>query len=153
TTAFGGSFHGTIFHGTIFELSPGTNGTWSEKILYRFSGGDDGTGPSGLIRDSSGNLYGIAFGGAKGSGTIFELSPNSDGTWTFHLVYSFCSRTNCSDGSRPEGITLDSQNNLYGVAAWGGTVPCSSSDAGCGTVFKLVHGRGDTWVFHLLHRF
>jgi hypothetical protein len=134
-------------------LTPGPDGTWTETILYRFTAGEDGYAPSGLIRDSLGNLYGMALGGGTTGGTIFELSPNSDGTWTFHLVYTFCSRTNCSDGDGARGIALDSQRNLYGVAVNGGVVGCSPYVQGCGTIFKLVRGVGDSWVFHLLYSF
>ena len=148
TTSFGGAFHGTVF-----QLTPGSNETWTETILYRFSGSEGGVGPGGLIRDSQGNLYGFTRGGgATQNGTIFELSPNTDGTWTYHLVYTFCSRTNCSDGSGPTGITLDSQRNLYGVTNYGGMVPCSAASNGCGTFFKLVRDKG-AWDFHLLHTF
>jgi len=149
TTASGGAYNGTVF-----ELTPGSNGTWTETILYRFSDVEDGLGPSGLIRDSQGDLYGFTRkGGATENGTIFKLSPDTDGTWTYHLVYSFCSRTNCSDGSLPTGIILDSQLNLYGVTNYGGAVPCSAASNGCGIIFKLVRGTGDTWGFHRLHTF
>ncbi|MGA9509960.1 MAG: choice-of-anchor tandem repeat GloVer-containing protein [Candidatus Sulfotelmatobacter sp.] len=149
TTAFGGAYHGTVF-----QLTPGSNGTWTETILYRFSDGEDGTGPTGLIRDSLGNLYGFTpVGGAAQSGTIFELSPNTDGSWTYHLLYTFCSKTNCSDGSAPTGITLDSQGNLYGAANNGGTVPCPVTSDGCGIIFKLVRGTHEPWGFRLLHTF
>ena len=110
-------------------------------------------GPSGLIRDSEGILYGFARGGGvTDNGTIFELSPNTDGTWTYHVLYTFCSRTNCSDGSGPTGITLDAQRNLYGMTNYGGAVPCSPDPNGCGTIFKLVRDKG-AWDFHLLHTF
>ena len=149
TTAGGG-----IAWGTVFQLTPGLNGTWTESILYQFSNGNDGFGPSALVRDSKGNLYGFTFGGgATQSGTIFELTPTTDGIWTYHLVYTFCSKTSCADGEEPTGITLDSQGNLYGVAEAGGKVPCADSYGGCGTIFKLVRGTGDAWGFRLLHTF
>src|ERR1700676_1944006 len=46
------------------------------SVLYRFTGGMDGSGPfAGVIRDVAGNLYGTAFGaGAHGYGTVFKLS-------------------------------------------------------------------------------
>ena len=150
TTASGGNY----YHGTIFRLTPESNGTWTESVLYRFSGGVDGAGPSGLVRDSKGSLYGFTRGGGvTQGGTIFELSPNPDGTWTYQLLYTFCSRTNCSDGDEPTGIALDSQRNLYGFTNYGGSVPCFDADSGCGTLFKLVRGTSGSWVFHLLHTF
>lgn len=94
TTALGG-----LGRGTVFELTPGQNDTWIEKVLYSFSGGADGGSPSGgLVIDKAGNLYGTASGGGIGNcesvpcGTIFELSPGINNTWTFHLLYTFCSR-------------------------------------------------------------
>jgi len=151
---YGTTSSGGAYHGTVFQLTPESNGTWTETILYRFSPSEGGDGPGGLIRDSQGNLYGFTqYGGATADGTIFELSPNTGGTWTYHLVYTFCSRTNCSDGSAPAGISLDSQRNLYGATYNGGKVPCPAASNGCGTIFKLVHGTGETWGFHLLHTF
>ena len=73
-----------------------------------------------------------------------NFQSTTGGTWTYHLVYTFCSRTNCGDGSAPAGISLDSQRNLYGATYNGGKVPCPAASNGCGTIFKLVHGTGET---------
>ena len=150
TTAFGG-----LSHGTVFKLAHSTNGTWSEEVLYRFTGGADGNGPSGgLALDRSGNLYGTtSVGGSKGNGTVFELSPAADGTWTFHLLYSFCPRVGCSDGANPDGIILDKYGNLYGNANAGGVVSCGAGTLGCGTTYKLSPDLNGAWTFHLLHTF
>jgi uncharacterized repeat protein (TIGR03803 family) len=79
TTNVGGSsfcFGGGC--GTVFELSPPTttDGTWIQKVLYSFTGGNDGGYPqAGLIADSAGNLYGTTYvGGASNNGTVFELT-------------------------------------------------------------------------------
>ena len=49
-----------------------------EKTIHAFGHGADGGGPTPtLLADSSGNLYGTAFGGGShGAGTVFELSRN-----------------------------------------------------------------------------
>lgn len=81
--------------GTIFELSPGANGIWTEKILYAFTGGSDGSTPfaASLAVDGSGNLYGItADGGIYGFGTVFELVAGSNGTWTKKVLHNFFRR-------------------------------------------------------------
>ncbi|MGC1434934.1 MAG: choice-of-anchor tandem repeat GloVer-containing protein, partial [Terriglobales bacterium] len=61
------------------------------KVLYSFAGGRDGSNPAaGLIFDGAGNLYGTTQnGGVQQAGTVFELTPNSDGTWTESEIYSF----------------------------------------------------------------
>jgi uncharacterized repeat protein (TIGR03803 family) len=135
TTTSGGAH----LAGTVFELSPRANGAWIEKILHNFNNnGPDGydTFLSGVILDSSGNLYGTtAFGGTHGLGTVFELSPQSGGGWTERILHNF--NNDGADGTEPiSGLTLDSAGNLYGTtsAAAGGTPN--------GTVFELKRKPG-----------
>jgi uncharacterized repeat protein (TIGR03803 family) len=128
--------------GTVFKLSP--SGT--ETVLYRFTGGSDSAGPFGsLIFDSAGNLYGTAeFGGGSGNGVVFKLSPS--GTET--VLYSICSKPNCSDGAVPRaGLIFDSAGNLSGTAEFGGGSGCGGS--GCGVVFKL----SPSGTYTVLHAF
>ena len=56
----------------------------TEKILYSFTGGSDGGAPQGgLVLDGKGNLYGTTQqGGSDSGGTVFEVTPNSNGTWS-----------------------------------------------------------------------
>ena len=128
--------------GTVFKLSPNSDGSWKESILYRFKGGSDGAGPyAGLIFDGAGNLYGTTL------GTVFRLKPNSDGTWTESVLYSFCQLNNCADGEGSyAGLTLDGAGNLYGTTSGGG------SSRG-GTVFKLAPNSDGTWTESVLHSF
>ncbi len=65
-------------------------------MVYSFSGtpyggGPDGANPyAGLVFDAAGNLYGTTlFGGPMAGGTVFRLSPNSDGSWTERILYAF----------------------------------------------------------------
>src|SRR5262249_18994128 len=76
------------------------------KILHNFGPPGDGTGPLGaLVFDRNGNLYGTTSGGGAsnsicglaGCGTVFELMPNSDGSWTEEVLHRF----NGSDGVGP----------------------------------------------------
>ena len=152
---FGTTFLGT--NGTIFELVHNSDGTFTHKVLYRFTGGADGGNPTtGLVRDGAGNLYGATHvGGTNHAGTIFQLSPESDGTWTFHLVYTMCSRAHCTDGAPGEGftsVTVDSHGTLFGITSHGG-YPCQFYAEGCGVAFKLTHARTGTWSYQLLHTF
>jgi uncharacterized repeat protein (TIGR03803 family) len=118
-----GNLYGTASGGgspsvlsTAFELSPKVGGTWTETILHSFSG-PDGEGPlANLIFDAAGNLYGTTNrGGTHDYGTVFEISPNGNGTWTERVLYSFFGE---SDGSYPRsGLVLDSAGNLDGTTA------------------------------------
>jgi len=64
--------------GMVFELTPGTNGKWTERIVHSFKNdGKDGISPrAGLVMDQAGNLYGTTSnGGEAGYGTVFEITP------------------------------------------------------------------------------
>jgi uncharacterized repeat protein (TIGR03803 family) len=140
--------------GLVFELSPGSNGVWSETVLYTFTGGSDGSGPvGGLVFDHAGNLYGTAaYGGSSGCqtnwttgcGTVYELSPSSS-DWTFNVLYTFSG----NDGGNPlAALTFDQSNNLYGTTMYGGVSECGS----CGTAFELSRSSGG-WVESNLYSF
>jgi uncharacterized repeat protein (TIGR03803 family) len=149
TTEDGGAYKG----GTVFELSPGTGGGWTERVLYSFGNGSDGADPmASLTFDSAGNLYGTTYkGGSYGYGTVFELSPASGGLWTESVLHSFGSGT---DGRNPEAkLTIDSAGNLYGTTVYGGTYTCGvGPTANCGVVFELSPTEGG-WTEAVLHNF
>jgi uncharacterized repeat protein (TIGR03803 family) len=115
--------------GTVFKMTK----AGKETVLYRFTGGDDGAYPGGLIRDAKGNLYGTAGGGdmsdCTGCGVVFKLAPNGKET----VLHSF---TGPPDGRIPEGLLRDSTGNLYGTTAEGGDSNCIEG-GGCGTIFKV----------------
>jgi uncharacterized repeat protein (TIGR03803 family) len=156
TTSSGGSNN----FGTVFELSPGTNGKWTEKLLHNFAGGTDGLEPNaGVIFDGAGNLYGTTFRGGgstncwEGCGTVFELSPTAGAPWTETVLYRFCPEKGCSDGETPyASVILDSAGNLYGTTGWGGNAACGSG-MGCGVVFELSPNGSGGWTQSVIHTF
>ena len=98
-TSAGGGAHG---YGTVFEFSPGSGGVWTETVLYSFGVTTaDAEGPENIVFDSKGNLFGTAGGGQYGYGSVFELSPQTGGTWTEQVIHSF--NLGEADGYSPVG--------------------------------------------------
>lgn len=114
TTYFGG----TAGMGTVFKLSPHAGG-WSERVLYSFKGGTDGSLPtSTLVFDDDRDLYGTTSTGGRPScdcGTIFKLTHTS-------LLESIVHRFGVlPDGSFPYyALTRDASGNLFSSAVSGG---------------------------------
>ncbi len=140
--------------GVVWELSPQSDGSWKEATLYDFTGGDDGANPSAngrLIFDAAGNLYGGTHnGGQYGKGTVYELSPAGDGTWTEKQLHSF----DGSDGICPSGgVIADAAGNLYGEAFGPGGYNGTGSGTGGQLVYKLTPNSDGTWSETVLHRF
>jgi uncharacterized repeat protein (TIGR03803 family) len=123
-------------NGFVFELTPSGN-SWTETILYNFTGGDDGASPfGGLIFDSAGNLYGSTqVGGSKGGGTVFQLSPSGAG-WNLSTLCSFGSGTGYYGPQ--SALTMDAAGNLYGTTNGDGSF-------GDGMVFKASPS-GNSWT-------
>jgi len=140
---------GGIASGVVFKLEQ-NDGQWIESILYSFPYGG-GAYYGGLTFDAAGNLYGSLPMGGSGKcecGTVFELTPNQDGTWTESDLYTF---TWGLDGARPSGgLIFDSDGNLYGGAMFGGSLACPQ--VGCGIIFQLSPVAG-SWKYTVLHTF
>lgn len=122
-TTYQGGFYGP---GTVFKLAPSGMLT----VLHSFSyNGVDGALPyGGLVRDSSGNLYGTTFiGGSGGVGAVFKLDVKGNETILYNFTYS-------TDGGYPYGsLVRDAAGNLYGTSSQAGDPSCL-----CGTVFKIT---------------
>jgi uncharacterized repeat protein (TIGR03803 family) len=130
-----GNFYGTTNSagsdgsGTVFKLTSEGGLT----TLYSFCSQSlctDGSNPSAqLVQATNGNFYGTTtFGGAHLAGTVFETTPAGK----FTVLYTFCSRTDCSDGETSEGPLIQGKNgNLYGTTLLGGAY-------GAGTIFELT---------------
>jgi uncharacterized repeat protein (TIGR03803 family) len=139
---------GAYSFGTTFELTPNSDGNWTDSVLHSFGKINDGRYVySGLVFDPAGNLYGTTVeGGIDGGGTVFRLTPNSDGTWTENLLYGFCSTKDCQDGGLPRDVLVfDATGNLYGTTELGGAY----AD---GLIFKLTSTEAG-WKETVLHSF
>jgi uncharacterized repeat protein (TIGR03803 family) len=137
-TAGGGSLGG----GIVFELSPDGNGGWSETVLYNFCvnkvGCTDGAGPTNVMLDAEGNLYGTTTDGGDGYGTVFELSREG-GNWTETVLHTF---EGGGDGAYPSaGVIMDSAGNLYGTNI---EVAYELSPAGGGWTLQTIYNLGSS---------
>lgn len=136
--------------GIVFELTPNSDGTWTESVLYAFTGSADGAYPDApLIFDANGALYStVVNGGAHDWGGVFKLTPGSDGSWSESILYAF---TGGKDGGHPvTGLIFDATGNLYGTTYWGANRSCKH---GCGVVFKLKPSGDGSWTENVLHTF
>jgi uncharacterized repeat protein (TIGR03803 family) len=138
-----GSLYGTAYYGgdlscnelgfpgcgVVFRLDKAGH----ETVLYHFTGKSDGAFPlAGLVRDSSGFLYGttelagdLKCGGTPpGCGVVFKLDDGGNET----VLHSF--KGSDGAGASRGTLLLDTPGSLYGTAADGGT--------GAGVVFKVT---------------
>ena len=135
TTAYGGASNA----GTVYALTPpaSSGGSWTENVIYSFTGGGDGGRPlAGVVAGDGGVLYGTASAGGiedidgVGGGTVFSLTPpaSPDLPWTESVLYSF---SGLSDGNAPcAPLAIGSGGVLYGTTDYGGA-------SNAGTVFSL----------------
>jgi len=126
---FGETLFGGLYgQGVIFKVNRAGNYT----VLHSFTGGADGSVPSGLVVDRQGTFYGTTESGGPdlngcngfGCGVVFKLDRAGNET----VLYNF---TGGIDGEFPiGGVRLDNAGNLYGTTIAGGAY-------GAGVVFKL----------------
>ncbi len=131
-------------YGTVFRLMP-ANGSWTETLIYVFTGQNDGGNPlGGVIFDEKGNLYGTTTdGSANDLGAVYKLSP-TDGDWQIQVLYSFTGELNNDD--TPYGsLAMDAVGNLYGETFWDGLYDL-------GTVYRVGQSHR-VWREKVLHNF
>lgn len=133
TTEVGGNDDATcgdVGCGTLFEMAtPG-----SERVVYRFKGGDGGAIPGADLIALGGMLYGVTYyGGAQAgasNGNVFAASTSG----TFRVLHTFRS---ASDGASPQGPLVAREGVLYGTTSFGGGSACHLGGTGCGIVFNV----------------
>lgn len=134
TTVDGGGGTGG---GTVFKIDPLTG---AELVVYSFTGGSDGAGPTAGLIVVDHMLYGTTLrggsyfdcpDGSEGCGTIFQVDP---ATGKETVLYSFTGKT---DEGNPAAGLVYRKGAFYGTTAVNGANSCYN-DLGCGTVFKFV---------------
>jgi len=145
---------GNLFGATYsaFELIPGSDG-WRAAILHNFTGHHgDGRGPfAGVILDAAGNLYGTTeLGGSSkncdaGCGTVYQLRPQSDGTWK---------ETTCTALAVPVTVHSPAWEPSFSTSMAISTARLIfGGPAGYGTVFMLSPQANGYWKETILHSF
>jgi uncharacterized repeat protein (TIGR03803 family) len=142
---------GNFYGDDIDEISPTANG-WVDTNLYtpcQQKGCPDGYDPLAPFSwDSKGNLYGTTYAGGYpypgcNCGVVFQLTPNGNGTWTYHVMHRF---TYGDDGCSPYGgLTVDAGGIAYGTAGCGPTRH--------GVVFKMTQTGKNRWKETVLYDF
>jgi uncharacterized repeat protein (TIGR03803 family) len=145
-----GAFYGTTTAGgaanagTVFKLSSNASG-YSESVLYGFDGIVEYCPQSSLVADSAGALYGTTsgtgIGGTKSLGTVFKLTPGTNG-YTEHIIHRFAGG---SEGSNPfDSLILTTAGTLFGTT--------NGHYTNDGSVFALSP-HGGQYTLQLLHSF
>jgi hypothetical protein len=137
-------------------VSPGVRG-WTYKQLYSFcnpkGGCPDGAEPDeALSWDTHGNLYGTTLRRQwlaqvprhSRLRVAFQMTPNSDGTWTYHVMHRFANFP--TDGQYPSGLVVDASGNAYGVTGLGGAHQS-------GSIFKMTPTTGGHWKQTVMYDF
>lgn len=103
--------------------------TGNLTVLHSFSGRDGYDPSGGLIQATDGYLYGLALDGAFGKGVIFRISTSGNYT----LLHLFSG----PDGDGPVGQLIQAHNGYFYGATQGQGGCTTSSDGGCGSVFRM----------------
>jgi uncharacterized repeat protein (TIGR03803 family) len=153
---------GAASAGIVFELIQQTSGAWTEKILYTFQGGADGSESlCGVILDKSGNVYGTTLKGGTqiGSGTVFKLTAANGYAKT--ILHDFNVFTDPAKEA-PHTLLFDANGNLFGTteyalykltpgsSGWSETalwVFGNAQDQGANTVYEpaIMDAQGHFW--------
>jgi uncharacterized repeat protein (TIGR03803 family) len=125
--------------GTVIELTPNSNGTWTESTLHVFSG-PDGSTPSSAPLLEAGTLYGTTpLGGTNNYGVAYSIS--NDSHHVFNIIHTFDTTSGMPSGA----LIADPHGNLYGMTDY--------SSNHYGRVYMLTPQPGGAWSYKVLYSF
>jgi uncharacterized repeat protein (TIGR03803 family) len=133
-----------VIFSIAFSSSPVQAQTYS--ILYTFTGGSSGNGPSDLVVAPNGTIYGVAQYGNCACYLIFSLNQGK-----LTVLHRFTVSPG-SEAEVPQGLLLSKNGQfLYGTTSYGGkyTGYCESL-GGCGIAFSY---NLTTDTFKIMHEF
>ena len=141
TTMAGGSGTCHPFYpggcGIAYELTHGSDGKWTENILYNFvrGGGNAVTPFAAFALMNDGHILATSADGGDGLGTVFELKKSKKG-WEQDVLHRFYGG---QDGDGPIGRLINLSGALFGVTGY--------------TVFELDASKTNGWKEKILHTF
>jgi uncharacterized repeat protein (TIGR03803 family) len=108
-------------------VRPLSGNGWNFKMLYKWTGGNDGGGPFAGLTNVSGVLYGTTYASwsSQWHGTVFKFTPAGN---KLAVLYRF---TGGKDGEKPFAGLTYLGGTLYGTTQNGGK-------HACGTVFSIA---------------
>lgn len=125
-----GGLYGTTYSGgnggggTVFTLRPDGTGY---SLVHSFTSGEAQGVSAGLIECGDGALYGTAYAGGLGFGSVFKAFRDGSPA---RAIYRFSNAS--GNGHSPQSaLVLGSDGALYGATSGGG-------DLGLGTLFRLI---------------
>src|SRR5271165_5669925 len=128
-----GNLYGTS-QNLLYQLQPPQGGGSWTYVLVADTANEQLADPA---VDSAGNLY-------YTYGDGYELSPNSNGTWT---------STTIAVNAGGATLAMDKQGHLYGTTSTGGRLACGTSGTeDCGSVFEIVQQSG-SWSYKTIYQF
>lgn len=136
---------GVYGEGSVYQLSPSASG-YKYKTIYSFRHTSSTvlspTGPPAV--DASGNLYGSAIHIPDLGTVIWQLEPESNGSWSETDIYT--AAFGGTDISYVADMKFGPDGDLYGVSLDGGRT-------GYGAIFKLSPSSGGGWSETILYNF
>lgn len=128
----------SVFAVLLLAAGPVAGQPYTFSTVATFNGTTSGGNPqSGLVVDSSGNLYGTTLnGGTNGTGTVFRVDSGSSTVTTLATFDGVDSNFFNAKGAFPTGrIVRDTNGDIYGAARGGGPT-------GSGSVYRVANGSG-----------
>ena len=140
-TGAGGASTACIGCGTVFKLHSNGDGSYTESVLYSFTGSPDGAVPTGLVLDATDNVFGVTgLGGTStvcsisGCGTVFEITAGSTGATDTISAASGSGQTATVDENFSAPL-MAAVVNGSGAGVSGVTVAFTAPSSGAGGTF------------------
>ena len=109
------------------------------QVIYTFTGGSDGFGPTLAGIDPSGNLVGYTeTSGAHGFGSLFRINNNGGGSYSYSKLWDFTGGADGAYPNSPPTLLPGAGDKMVGTTLDG---PVSGTSNGFGTLWQYAGGK------------